>query len=247
MPVRRDADHKSEMISQLLFGETYSIKQTQGDWLKIECEWDNYTGWIAKSQHMSLSEKDFQQFIQTAHGVSLDIVGSALSDTKSVPIVAGSTLPFYDGLNLKLGREKFVYNNQAIQVNQQGLAAGIDKIAMRYLNAPYLWGGRSPFGIDCSGFTQMIYKYLGIRLNRDAYQQVEHGIVINFAEEATVGDLAFFNNESGKITHVGLVLKPGQIIHASGKVRLDKLDHIGIFDQQHNRYSHHLKIIKRVL
>jgi cell wall-associated NlpC family hydrolase len=110
-----------------------------------------------------------------------------------------------------------------------------------------MWGGRSPFGIDCSGFTQIIFKCIGISLKRDAYQQAEAGVVVDFIQSAELGDLAFFHNDEGKITHVGMVLKDQKIIHASGKVRIDTLDHYGIFDAEKKKYSHQLKIIKRVL
>jgi cell wall-associated NlpC family hydrolase len=123
----------------------------------------------------------------------------------------------------------------------------LEKVALRFLHAPYLWGGRSPLGIDCSGFTQVLYKCLGIAIPRDAYQQADIGKTVNFAEEATLGDLAFFQNETGKITHVGMILKDKKIIHSSAMVRIDTFDHFGIFNADTNKYSHQLKIIKRIL
>ena len=119
--------------------------------------------------------------------------------------------------------------------------------AMMYINAPYLWGGRSPFGIDCSGFTQLVYKIAGKKLPRDAYQQAEIGQTLSFVEEAQSGDLAFFDNEEGSIVHVGILLQDNEIIHASGKVRIDKIDHQGIFNVDTKRYSHKLRLIKKIL
>ena len=117
---------------------------------------------------------------------------------------------------------------------------------MRYLNAPYLWGGRSPFGIDCSGFTQLVFKFAGIKLQRDAYQQGGQGSIINFIEEVQPGDLAFFSNDEGAIIHVGIMLKDNRIIHSSGKVRIDKIDHFGIYNAETKKHSHLLKLIKRM-
>lgn len=247
VPIRKEPSHRSELVSQLLFGEIYTVEKEQAEWRFVKCNYDSYEGWISASQHTALSNKDFEAHGTTAHGVSVDIVGSASSGNQSIAVVAGSTLPFFDGLNLKIGKDKFVFNHQAIIPENLKQAGLIEKLALRYLHSPYLWGGRSPFGIDCSGFTQIIFKFAGIKLKRDAYQQAESGITVNFIEESLPGDLAFFNNEEGKITHVGLILKDNQIIHASGKVRIDKLDHFGIYNQQTKKYSHQLKIIKRVL
>ena len=116
-----------------------------------------------------------------------------------------------------------------------------------YLNAPYLWGGKTPFGIDCSGFTQMVYKLNGFALPRDAYQQAEIGETLSFVEEAEPGDLAFFDDDEGNIIHVGMVLEQGTIIHASGKVRIDALDHQGIYNKELKNYSHKLRLIKKII
>ncbi|NTW32657.1 MAG: C40 family peptidase, partial [Bacteroidetes bacterium] len=119
--------------------------------------------------------------------------------------------------------------------------------AYMYLDAPYLWGGRSPFGIDCSGFVQMVYKLIGIRLPRDASQQASQGTTINFLSEAVPGDIAFFDNEDGIIVHTGIIINNGQIIHASGRVRIDNLDHEGIFQVKTKKYTHKLRLIKRII
>ncbi|MCY7361282.1 MAG: C40 family peptidase, partial [Ignavibacteria bacterium] len=123
----------------------------------------------------------------------------------------------------------------------------ITEIALKYLNAPYLWGGRSPYGIDCSGFTQMVYKFFGIRLKRDAYQQAEQGRTIDYIDHTQTGDLAFFHNEDGKIKHVGIILQHKKIIHASGCVRIDSIDHHGIYNHDKKTYSHNLRFFKRIL
>ncbi len=246
IPLRKEASHSSEMVSQILFGETYEVVQEQNNWRLIKCIYDDYEGWIDVNQHQELNEKDFMNITGSDAGVALELVSSAASGYHSIPVVCGSSLPFFDGMNFKIGKEKFIYNGQAIQSEAKNIVL-LERVAMRYLNAPYLWGGRSPFGIDCSGFTQVVYKFAGVQLLRDAYQQAEQGAVVNFIEEAQAGDLAFFGNEAGKIIHVGMILKDNRIIHSSGKVRIDKIDHFGIHNAETKKYSHQLKVIKRVI
>ncbi|MBL0309325.1 MAG: C40 family peptidase [Bacteroidetes bacterium] len=244
IPLRREAAHRSELVSQLLFGESYKVLEKKENWLRIACIYDGYEGWIDENQHRELSEKDFNNLLRGESGVALDMVCNASSSHQSIPILSGSSLPLFDGMNFKMGKGKFIYNGQAIQPDAQNSAL-FERIAMRYLNAPYLWGGRSPFGIDCSGFTQVIFKFMGIKLPRDAWQQAEQGSVVNFIEESRPGDFAFFHNEDGKIIHTGMILKDRTIIHASGKVRVDKIDHFGIHNSESKKYSHQLKLIKR--
>ncbi len=119
--------------------------------------------------------------------------------------------------------------------------------ALMFFNAPYLWGGRSPFGIDCSGFSQIIYKMAGIKIPRDAKDQVHLGVAISFVEEALPGDLAFFDNDEGNITHVGIIWEKNKIIHASGQVRIDNVDQFGIFNVDTKRYSHKMRVMKRII
>jgi hypothetical protein len=246
IPLRKEPSHKSELISQLLFGETYAITNQQPNWLFIRCLHDEYEGWIDENQHSPLLGRDFGIIGKTESGIALELVSSAASSVHAIPLVIGSSLPGYDGLNFKIGKEKFIYNGQALQMEGKN-AASIERIAMRYLNAPYLWGGRSPFGIDCSGFTQIVYKFTAFKLFRDAYQQAGQGATVNFIEESQPGDLAFFANDEGRIIHTGLVIKDKRIIHASGKVRIDKINHYGIYNNELKKYTHQLKIIKRML
>jgi gamma-D-glutamyl-L-lysine dipeptidyl-peptidase len=244
VPVRAQASHKSEQVSQLLFGETCTVMEKSKEWRKIRCDFDGYEGWVLAAQIRELAAKELSAATQNI-GIALDIASTANSSDNSVPIVIGSSLPQFDGINFKIGKEKFIYNGQSIQPDQQLHVSLIEKIALKYLNAPYHWGGRSPFGIDCSGLSQVVFKCVGIDLKRDAWQQAESGVVVDFVENSTIGDLAFFHNDEGKIIHVGIILKDNKIIHASGKVRIDTIDHYGIFNTETKKYSHQLKIVKR--
>ncbi|MCS6818897.1 MAG: C40 family peptidase [Chitinophagales bacterium] len=247
LPVRKEPSHRSEMVTQLLFGETYRVLDTyDGKWLKIACCYDNYEGWISEVTHAAITAREYEQWEQAPKAVSLDVVCMATHENHNLPLLFGSTLPHFDGMSFKLMKEKYVFNGTAVTASQANFSA-IEKIASRFLNAPYLWGGRSPFGIDCSGFTQVVFKALFIPLLRDAWQQAGQGNIINFVDEALPGDLAFFAGDDDKITHVGIVMKDKRIIHASGKVRIDLLDHFGIYNREKKKYSHRLKIIKRVI
>lgn len=246
IPLRSEPGHRTEMVSQLLFGDLYEVILKQNNWLHIRCTHDSYEGWIDENQHREIQEKDYMAIAAAENGLALELIGSVSNSHHSIPVAIGSSLPFFDGMNLKVSKEKFIYHGQSVQ-HENKSAALLERVAMRYLNTPYLWGGRSPLGIDCSGFTQVVYKFANMALKRDAYQQAEQGTVVNFIEEAQPADLAFFANTEGKIIHVGMVLKDQRIIHASGKVRIDKLDHFGIYNADTKKYSHQLKIIKRVV
>ena len=164
-----------------------------------------------------------------------------------LPILQGSSLPNYNDQKFIIKNYKLNIQGNVSSPNKIGTKNQIVEDALMYLNAPYLWGGRSPFGIDCSGFTQVVYKINNIIIPRDAYQQAELGQGYSFIEEAEAGDIAFFDNDEGKINHVGILIGRNKIIHASGKVRIDTLDHQGIFNKETNSYSHKLRIIKNIL
>jgi cell wall-associated NlpC family hydrolase len=164
-----------------------------------------------------------------------------------IPVVAGSSLPNYHQGHIAFGDESYEFDGEINHPDPDEARRQLVEFAMVYRNAPYLWGGRSPFGIDCSGLVQVLYKMVGVALKRDAYQQAEEGHTLSFVEEAELGDLAFFDNEEGHIIHVGMLVGPNSIIHASGKVRIDKLDHQGIFNVDTGKYSHKLRLIRKVL
>ena len=247
-PIRKRPDDTSEIISQLLFGELITIiSKKNKSWVKVQCEWDNYVGWMDPKQLEGLLEPEYDTLKENT-AFALEVTQPITYREISFPILAASSLPQFDGMTFKILKEKHFYNGQVIVPDQLTITPELlIKVAKKYLNAPYLWGGRSPFGIDCSGFVQCVFKIFGIRLPRDAYQQAEHGEMVDFVSSSNVGDLAFFENKEGRIHHVGIVLEGNQIIHASGMVRIDMLDHFGIYHKGKRSYTHTLRFIKRIL
>jgi len=247
IPVRKEASDKAEMVTQLLYGETYTIETKTKKWLEIKIDHDGYTGWIDVAQHTNCIS-DFTSKENTA--ITYDVWHPLQLQDEHIPIVLCSKLYQFDGINCTIfNNKKAAYNGLAVE--PASFSFSIDKLVKttnKYLNAPYLWGGRSPFGIDCSGFTQNVFQYFNVWLPRDASQQANIGSPVGFVEEAQPGDLAFFDrSEDGHIIHVGIILENKKIIHASGKVRIDSIDHHGIFNQKQKRYTHTLRIIKRVV
>lgn len=246
-PLRAHPSDKSEMVSQLLFGETVEIQDKKDHWRYVVCGWDGYTGWVDVSQIKRLTPTEYDAY-RDESAISLSLVEGLMASDHFIPLTLGASLPRYDGLRCALGEQSFQFSGPAVTPGQAPLNGDwIVKIARRYLHAPYLWGGRSPFGIDSTGFTQMVFKIAGIRLLRDANHQVTQGRPVDFMEQCQAGDLAFFDNGKGEICHVGIVLPDCHLIHASGKVRIDKVDHFGLYNKEENRYTYQLRIVKRLL
>jgi len=246
MPLRADADDRSEMVSQVLFGETLDVLEMRSNWAFVRVLTDRYEGWVDPKQFVIIDDAELNKVSTAKLYYTTDLV-QILTHVKSkqmIPLVMGSHLPGLYARKLDLGGEQYIFDGSSIPSIIKPTRKRILENAMMYINAPYLWGGKSPFGIDCSGFSQTVYKVSGIMLNRDASQQALQGETVNFITDALAGDLAFFDNEEGNIIHVGILLGDNKIIHASGKVRIDAIDHQGIFNVDTRKYSHKLRIIK---
>lgn len=246
-PMRAHPSDRSEMVSQLLFGETVEVLETRDGWRHVVCAWDGFSGWVDARQLRPLTPSEYVEYAEHS-SISLSLVEGLMATDHFIPLTMGAVLPCYDGLRCRLGDLSFQFSGPVVTPSQAPRTGEwIVRTARRYLNAPYLWGGRSPFGIDAPGLVQLVYKMAGIRLPREVTQQVHEGVAVDFTEQCHLGDLAFFDDGKGHIGHVGIVLPDCHIIHASGKVRIDKLDHFGIFNPEQKRYTYQLRIVKRLL
>jgi hypothetical protein len=242
-PVRKEASHRSEMTSQLLFGELAEVLGTEGDFTRIRCLHDGYEGWCQSSQLVSIGEPETAWF----NRLTIDWLTRIELNGRPMQLPLGCSLGMLHDGQAQIGPYHIAYAGDLPDSSRSSFDTDkMTALAMQYLNTPYLWGGRSVFGIDCSGFVQQLYRFFNIALPRDAYQQVEKGAVVGFLAEAQPCDLAYFDNPEGRITHVGLLLGPDTIIHSSGKVRIDKIDIQGIVNSDTGERTHQLRIIKRI-
>lgn len=243
VPVRKDASDKSEMTTQLLFGDIVEFLDKSNQWLYIKIQYDDYEGWIDNKQITELSDGEYQKISKNTPYTVKDLTFPVIrkADNQQIITLLGSCIPFQKDKSFIAGGSSYFIEPATTEKKED-----LKNHALKYLNSPYLWGGKSPFGIDCSGFTQMVYKLCGIKLKRDASQQAEQGETINFISEAQPGDLAFFDNNKDQIIHTGIILEGNKIIHASGNVRIDTIDHQGIYNDIKQSYTHKLRIIKRI-
>jgi hypothetical protein len=239
VPLRAEAADSSELVTQVLYGDVFKVLESRKKWSRIRLAFDSYEAWIDNKQFLFIEEENYNDISRQTPIVCEDLVDMvSTKDNQMLSIVMGSSLNGLAILN---------HDFEGSSVEAKFAKDNLINTALLYLNTPYLWGGKTPFGIDCSGFTQMVYKLNGYPLKRDASQQVEQGEALSFIEESEPGDLAFFDNAEGDITHVGIIMKDNYIIHAHGKVRIDRLDHTGIFNIQTSLHTHKLRVIKRII
>ncbi len=242
-PIRADASHRSEQVSQLLFGEICELLERTKDFVRVRVLFDNYDGWCQSAQ---LEQTEIDIFNENTM-LAADWVNTVAIRGQRMNIPFGSSLTFLNDEGLAK-KHDMSYNGSFIDPAANTISISLIKqFTHTFLNTSYIWGGRSVFGIDCSGFTQLVFKCLNVPLLRDAYQQATQGEEVGSLQEAACGDIAFFDNEAGRITHTGVILDPNTIIHASGKVRIDTLDESGIINADNGLRTHNLKIVKRLI
>ncbi len=239
-PLRAEPAHRSEMVSQLLFGESCDMLETGNDFVWVKAVYDGYTGWCQRSQLADAGDAYISDssFVAAYTGEVL-INGESCVVPHAAHIEPGELIAGgYTILSLVENAHRPVVDDDK--------AALIKAYAFRYLNTAYLWGGKSVFGVDCSGLVQQVFKMAGIWLPRDSADQAGQGHTVEFLQSARLGDLAFFDNDEGHITHAGIMLSNHEIIHASGYVHADPIDNAGIIHHITGARTHRLRIIKRL-
>lgn len=243
--LRKQPDHIAEMVSQQLFGECCTIVEYVPGWVKIKCTYDAYEGWCQASHVVEINE---DQFIFEKEKLTKAYVASVIYNGQKMFVPFGSSIATFKKGKAIWQNNKCTFKGGNYTPSKEKVSKKkISWITAKYINTPYLWGGKSIFGIDCSGFSQSVFKFLNIKLPRDSWQQAEAGDTIETLQHSQCGDLCFFNNEEGRIVHVGILLDRHKIIHSSGKVRIDKIDEKGIINSDTLERTHSLKIIKRHL
>lgn len=246
IPIRNEASNTSIMISQLLFGEFFEIIESDKNWSYIKNFFDDTVGFIDNQQFEPISEDTFKKLSEEKKYYSknlIDFVSDTNNNIFTIPI--GSYLPSYKSEQLQLNHANFTYEGEVI--SGKSSKSKIVEIAFTFLNTPFLLGGKTPFGMDSSGFTQIVYKLCGYSLLREVTEQATQGEVLSFIEECEPGDLAFFDDENGNVNHVGIIMQDYKIIHAYGKVRIDQLDHSGIYNKELKKHTHKLRVIKKLI
>ncbi|MCB2219336.1 MAG: C40 family peptidase [Bacteroidetes bacterium] len=249
IPVRKEPADQSEMINQLLFGDLVAIDSAKDNWLHIRSLSDNYEGWVDQKQVHVIDDAEFNRLdklpVHYVHEL-IEIVTSK-NLKRPFPVLFGSSIRGLKGDEFQMGGQSYQFTGELLSPSSVGFPDSILENALMFINAPYLWGGKSVFGMDCSGFTQLLFRLAGAELLRDASQQATMGESVSLMAEAKPGDMMFFDNEDGQIVHVGILMANHQIIHASGRVRIDQVDHQGIYNHEYKKYTHQLRLIKRIL
>lgn len=248
LPLRAEASEKAEMVSQLLFGEQIEIIEREDKWIYARNMSDNYYGWLSESAVDKLYITD--EPLENKHFTRLCATTTICFKTSSVTRIllpGGSLLPPIQNDQFQLAGEIYQLAQLEPVFAQYNPRQLVIELALQYQNAPYLWGGKSILGIDCSGFTQVVYQMAGYQIPRDASEQAQLGNNVNFLSESKIGDLAFFENDEKRIIHVGIIINSHQLIHASGSVKIEILDAHGIISSQTGKYTHKLRVVKRVI
>lgn len=240
IPVRLAAEHTSGLVTQILYGEHYKILEQRKFWCRIRLAFDATEGWVPKNQIKIIAKESYDDLCEKEQkGHSANLVSFIESEHNHlIPILLGSTIP---------KKNLFGHRFEGEVLKKHNKKENIVNTSLYYLNAPELTGGKTPFGIDSSGLTQMVYKINGVQLKRTPEEQSLQGESLSFIEESEPGDLAFFDDTEGKIDHVGIIMQDNHIVHVNGHVRIDRLDHTGIFDNESRSYTHKLRVIKKII
>ncbi len=249
IPLRAKPDDRSEMVSQLLMGERFICGDRQDGFCEISNEMDHYSGWVDEKTITFITYDEYMDLShQTVYYVAVPLVEAFdLSGKCVIRIPGGSRLPHCDSIGrFGMHNRKFQVHRDFILPESEISHEGLLRTAAAFINSPYMWGGKTVMGIDCSGFTQIVFGLHGIKLPRDSKDQATTGESVSLAN-IKPGDLAFFQNKTGKVVHVGICLEKQRIIHASGRVKTDTLDEQGIYSEEYQRHTHELHSIRRII
>lgn len=247
IPVRKDAASSSEMTSQLLFGEIFEVLERKELWLLVRNQFDDYEGWVSLGMTSLFNEDTLREYEAMEFSLVKEKFCELRGPEGTLLVPTGSVLYYRAGDTRHIRCGKTYELDKDPGEHPENKLKALEDLKEELLNVPYLWGGKSSYGTDCSGMVQTIFRLLGVPLLRDASQQVGQGITVNMITESETGDLLFFDNDEGEIVHTGIIIGPGEILHASGCVKVEALDHQGIYSKQLNKYTHKLRVIKRVL
>ena len=239
---------RGELVTQLLFGETVEVLDQRGkNWQKVRASWDNTIGWLRYGQLLPIGADDFLNYRRDiAH--TADLLQPVFGPDRALPVPLGASLPGYDGIRFLMGNEFYRFSGQVVQPEQfKPSVAFLLSLINRYHYAPELAGGRTPLGIDAGGLIQNVFRLMNLRTYRQPVRQVRQGKLVEFIQDALPGDLAFFENKRGQVVHAGILLPDQKIAHVHGFVRIDPVDHQGIFDEAEGRYTHQLRLIRRLV
>ena len=258
-PVRQEPSEGSEQLTQLLFGEVCEVLDRLPRWTKIRSTMDGQEGWV--DFKMLTDVKGENGKVKGEGVVAIPMaVATDMETGEEVMLTLGTRLPNYAHGTFEVLNKKYLIDPACVNNAKQLLNSDLSRAelpnnvcatAQTLLNAPYLWGGKNAMGIDCSGFTQVVYSVFGVNLLRNAREQITQGAIVQSLTEAQPGDLAFFDHadrdpEATNISHVGLLLDNERIIHCSGCVHIDTIDEMGIHLPD-GELTHHLVQIKRYL
>ena len=272
-PVRQEPSEGSEQLTQLLFGEVCEVLDRLPRWTKIRSTLDGQEGWVdfKMLEHVGdevmrrLGDEAIRRLGDEAMGrVAVPMaIATDMETGTELMLTLGTRLPNYAHGTFEVLDKQYLINPDCVydlegslQDDRLASPTGVKgedvcAVAQRLLNAPYLWGGKNAMGMDCSGFTQVVYGVFGVNLLRNAREQMTQGEVVASLAEAQPGDLAFFDHadrdpKATNISHVGLLLDNQTIIHCSGKVHVDMIDEQGIHLAD-GELTHHLVQIRRYL
>ena len=251
VPVRAEAREGSEQQTQMLFGELCSVLEEKPRWMRIKLESDGQEGWVDAKMICPMKPEEYASYgnaYKSSAMVSYPMTYAVSENNgQTIPLTAGTRLTYYSNgrfevLGVGFRIEPGMVISEPLEMNQENLLQAV----RFFLNVPYLWGGKNAMGVDCSGFTQVVMSLFGRHLLRNASEQATQGIEVENLSLSQSGDLAFFDHDDGKISHVGIIIDSERIIHCSGRVKVEKLDSIGIFCAETGDYSHHLVRIRRI-